>query len=160
MGGADRRPCTHLRKILDDSTPAPFWPVGSRLARFRADRHAREAHALLSAGYRCGGGHLDPFDLWWAALRDDPEYDPKVFFLALDPGGRVIGAAQCWTSGFLKDLGVALRWRRRGLGEALLLHAFGAFRRQGAAHFDLKVERDNPSGAERLYRRLGMRPVV
>ena len=89
-----------------------------------------------------------------------PEYDPALLFLAVDDGRHVIGLAQCWTGAYLKDLAVAKSWRRRGLGEALVLHAFGVFRAMGAPHLDLKVEDGNPSGADRLYRRLGMTPVL
>ena len=80
-------------------------------------------------------------------------------FVALDENDRVVGVAQCWTSGFLKDLAVAEVWRCRGIGEALLSHAFVAFQARSTKHFDLKVEVDNPTGASRLYQRLGMAPV-
>ncbi len=153
-------PYTHLRKDFQEDIVAPAWPVGTHPALFDADQHAIKAHDLLAAAYSLGGGYVGSFETWWPTLRDDPEYNPAVFFLALDQTERVIGLAQCWTSAFLKDLAVSEPWRRKGLGKALLLQAFGYFERQGNRHFDLKVEKDNPSGAERLYRRLGMRPVV
>jgi ribosomal protein S18 acetylase RimI-like enzyme len=49
--------------------------------------------------------------------------------------------------------------RRRGTAEALLRTAFREFRRRGAKHVDLKVQTDNPTGAVRLYKRVGMREV-
>ena len=42
------------------------------------------------------------------------------------------------------------------MGEALLFHAFATFRKRGAPAVDLKVLADNPSGAVRLYERVGM----
>ena len=47
------------------------------------------------------------------------------------------------------------RARRRGIGRALMLTAFQAFAKRGAAHVDLKV-RDGNANALRLYRDLGM----
>ncbi len=118
--------------------------------------HARDLHALFRAAYAGGGGRVDTFDMWWPALRDDPEYDSALVFLALDDAGRMIGGAQCWTSAFVKDLAVAEVWRCKGVGKALLMNAFACFRLRRAAFVDLKAEADHPSGAAGFYRRLGM----
>ena len=56
----------------------------------------------------------------------------------------------------MKDLAVRPSWRGRGLGEALLRAAFAEFRRRGVATVGLKVDADNPTGAVRLYERVGM----
>ncbi|WP_428393029.1 GNAT family N-acetyltransferase [Lichenicoccus sp.] len=150
-------PFIHLRKELRGDEWRPVWPIGIRPALFEAGQHIEQAHNLLVEAYKYGGGHVGPVDEWWSALRQDPEYDPSVFFLAIDENDQVAGLAQCWTSAFLKDLAVAERWRRRGIGEALVLQAFTSFQARGAEHFDLKVVVDNPTGAARLYQRLGMK---
>jgi len=49
--------------------------------------------------------------------------------------------------------------RRRGIAEALLNTVFLEFRHRGEKHVDLKVQLDNPTGAVRLYKKLGMREV-
>ncbi len=153
------RPYVHLRRDLRAEQPRPAWPAGIGPAAFDAGRHAAQLHALLSGAYAVGGGSVPPFAAWWPDLRGDPEFDASLVFLALDGEGRIAGAAQCWTSAYVKDLAVAGRWRRRGVGTALLLHAFRCFRERGASHVDLKMEADNPSGAMRLYERVGMRRV-
>ena len=53
-------------------------------------------------------------------------------------------------------LGVRRPWRRRGLGRALLLHAFGEFRARGKRGAGLGVDGLNPTGAVRLYEQAGM----
>jgi ribosomal protein S18 acetylase RimI-like enzyme len=53
-------------------------------------------------------------------------------------------------------LGVRRPWRRRGLGRALLLHAFGEFRRRGFSRSALGVDAESLTGANRLYERAGM----
>jgi ribosomal protein S18 acetylase RimI-like enzyme len=117
-------------------------------------------HHLLAAAYRDGGGTVPGFAEWWAGLRSDDEYDSALVFLAADPEGRVVGVAQCWTSAFIKDLAVDPDWRRQGLATALLAQVFKTFWDRGVDAVDLKVQRANPSGAERLYRELGMTPVI
>jgi ribosomal protein S18 acetylase RimI-like enzyme len=48
------------------------------------------------------------------------------------------------------------RYRRRGIGRALLLHIFSVFQRRGFPAVDLKVLINNRSGAVQLYESLGM----
>ena len=125
---------------------------------FDPERHAAEVHHLLEQAYACGGGGVGPFQAWWAGIRDDSEYDSLLVLLAASDAGEMLGVAHCWTSAFIKDLAVAGSWRRRGIGAALLMHVFDAFRRRGVVHVDLKVE-DSNKRAIRLYGRLGMHPV-
>lgn len=148
-------PIQRLRRDLTDAVADPVWPAGFSVRTFTA-ADARAVHDLMQLAYAQGGGSVDHFDAWWPALRDDAEFDAALCFLAIDPAGEIVGAAQCWTSAFVKDLVVHPAARRQGLAEALLLTAFQAFRRRGAARVDLKVETDNPTGALRLYRRMGM----
>ena len=47
-------------------------------------------------------------------------------------------------------------WRQRGIGLALLQHAFGEFYRRGVRTVELSVDSESPTGAPRLYLRAGM----
>ena len=47
-------------------------------------------------------------------------------------------------------------WRKRGLGEALLLQSFGEFYKRGTRTIGLGVDAQNPTGATRLYQKVGM----
>jgi ribosomal protein S18 acetylase RimI-like enzyme len=53
-------------------------------------------------------------------------------------------------------LGVRKPWRKRGLGKALLVHAFREFRDRGYDRATLGVDSENPTGATRLYESVGM----
>ena len=147
-----------LRRDLASAVVDPVWPDGFSLRSFDAE-DAPAVHRLMQIAYANGGGSVAAFDQWWPGVRDDGEFDAGLCFLAIDGRGEIVGAAQCWTSAFIKDLVVHPDARRLGVAEALLLTVFQAFRRRGATHVDLKVQLDNPSGAVRLYRRLGMRDV-
>lgn len=48
-------------------------------------------------------------------------------------------------------------WRRRGLGRALTLEAFGEFHRRGRRTIVLNVDSENLTGATHLYEQTGMR---
>jgi ribosomal protein S18 acetylase RimI-like enzyme len=148
-----------LRRDLTVAVADPVWPAGFSARIFTAE-DAPAVHRLMQIAYARGSGGVGAFDQWWPGVRDDGEFDAGLCFLAIDGRGEIAGAAQCWTSAFVKDLVVRPDARRQGIAEALLLTVFQAFRRLGATHVDLKVQLDNPSGAVRLYRRLGMRDVA
>jgi ribosomal protein S18 acetylase RimI-like enzyme len=143
-----------MRRPVEDDPPTPAWPEGIGLRSFRPE-DARAIHALLEHAYRGGGGSVDPFETWHLAMMSDAEFDPELWFLAEAEDGSLAGAALCWTSAFLKDLVVHEAWRGRGLGAALTRQVLREFRSRGAQAVELKVASDNPSGAQRLYERLG-----
>ncbi len=149
-----------MRRQLAGTLAAPAWPEGVTLQQLGLKPNRKllqEAHAVLTSGYWEGGGGAPIFRQWWKALSRDDEFDPALFFIAVDKEG-VAGLAQCWTSAFVKDLAVAPRMRSRGLGRALMLAAFNAFAQRGAPHVDLKVREDN-TPAIALYKSLGMRMI-
>jgi mycothiol synthase len=89
--------------------------------------------------------------------RDD--FDPSFWFLAID-SDTVVGTALCYAReriGWVRNLGVRRDWRGRGLGLALLQHAFAAFYAHGYTCVGLGVDAQSPTGATRLYQRAGVR---
>ena len=61
--------------------------------------------------------------------------------------------------GWVRSLWVRRPWRKRGLGNALLLNAFRQFHERGERRVGLGVDAESPTGATRLYERAGMRVV-
>ncbi|ODT06707.1 MAG: GNAT family N-acetyltransferase [Mesorhizobium sp. SCN 65-20] len=137
---------------LGSALRAPTWPEGFFL-RTLEPSDAPALHALWREAF----DDFDrSFDEWWTWLSGDAEFDPALCFLVKAADGRLAGAAQCWTSAFVKDLAVALGFRGRGIAEALLWQVFSAFKARGVAHVDLKTNRIANATAYRLYRRVGM----
>jgi ribosomal protein S18 acetylase RimI-like enzyme len=120
------------------------------------DGDAPSVHALLVAAFAGGREKIAPYGEWHGWFTGDASFEPATCFLAFGEG-QLAGVALCWREGFVKDLAVAPAWRRRGLGEALLRHAFRVFAQRGLSEVSLKVDADNPTGAVRLYERVGMR---
>jgi ribosomal protein S18 acetylase RimI-like enzyme len=79
-------------------------------------------------------------------------------------GDEIAGAALCWAVpslgenglGWVGQLWVRRPWRRRGLGLALLHHAFRELYQRGYARVGLGVDSESLTGATRLYERAGM----
>ena len=140
------------------SEPAkPAWPDGFSVRTFDPV-DAPAVKQLLDEAYSHGEPRYVPlpFEDWHTFMLGDPSYDPGVWFLALE-GDEIVGAALNWQEGYVKDLVVSPRLRGRGLGKALMLETFAAFRGRGVARVELKTDSDNPTEAWRLYERLGMK---
>src|SRR5436305_15244055 len=58
--------------------------------------------------------------------------------------------------GWAEAVAVLGPWRVKGLGNALLLHAFAEYYRRGVYKLGLAVDSQNLTGATRLYERVGM----
>ena len=140
---------------LGPSVAEAGLPPDMRRRRFDAEVDAEEVHACLVEAFAGSDERVAPYDEWRPWLLGDPSYDSELVFVA-ESDGEVAGIAQCWSDGFVKDLAVRPAHRGRGLGEALLRIAFAEFVRRGVSEVRLKVDAGNPTGAVRLYRRVGM----
>jgi mycothiol synthase len=103
---------------------------------------------------------LARFSNW---LKNDEQLtDPSLWFLAMD-GDQAVGLALCavhdsedreW--GHVNSLGVLRSHRKRGIGLALLRHAFSEYYSRGYKGVTLGVDAENLTGALRLYKKAGM----
>jgi mycothiol synthase len=151
-----------MRIDFDHELEQPVWPEGIAGGTFRPD-DARAFHAALNEAFaEEWGWHALPFDEWREQRLEAPQTDVSLWFVARD-GEEIAGVARCEGGrdggGWIGAIGVRNAWRGRGVGRALLLHAFGEFRRRDDAHVGLGVDAENPTGATRLYESVGMRVV-
>lgn len=150
-----------MRKTLSDTEPPAILPQGFAFIAFEEARHAAPARTLLNRVYAQGGGDVMAFEEWWPALKTDAEFDPALCLVLIETAsGDMAGFAQCWSSSFIKDIGVRPGLRRRGLGQALMAQVFHILAARGFKDVHLKVLADNPSGAVAFYRALGMEEVM
>lgn len=140
---------------LAGELPAASWPNGVSVRAFELT-DAAAVHGLLEEAYGAWdpGFRPEPFEEWVTRMTGDPEFEADLWWLAAR-GNALVGCALFWTSGWLKDLAVRRSERRKGTGAALVAQGFRAFSERGVPRVGLKVDRDNPTGAIRLYERLG-----
>lgn len=162
LGLKEVRRYFQMRIDFDGEPESPTWPDGVSVSTFRRE-DAREFKATLDEAFAEEWGHVNvPFDEWIAARVNDPNQDHSLWFIARDGeefAGVLRGEAPRHGGGFVGMLGVRKPWRKRGVGLALLQHAFCEFHRRGYPHASLGVDSENPTGATRLYERAGMRVV-
>jgi mycothiol synthase len=143
---------------LEDEPPEPSWPDGITVRAFRPEE-ARAVKELLDVAYAEEPDfRLRTFEDWSRFMLDDGSF-AQHWFIAEASEGSLAGAALNWKEGYVKDLVVHPSQRRRGLGEALMLHTFRHFKARGAPAVTLKTDSINTSQAWRLYERLGMRTI-
>ncbi len=100
---------------------------------------------------------------WRYWTQNDPHHDPNLWFLAVEDGeiaGMCINELEMDEDpavSYVGVLGVRKRWRKRGLGTALLRHAFCEFYKRGKRKASLDVDSESLTGATRLYEKAGMK---
>jgi GNAT superfamily N-acetyltransferase len=144
---------------LDGPPPDVVWPDGLRVETCATD-DARAFHAAVNTAFAEEWNWVPlPFEQWYERHAEAPDFDPKLWFVVRD-GDEIAavlrGEPERFGAGWIGAIGVLEPWRRRGIGLALLQHAFGEFYRRGQRRIGLGVDAQNPTGATRLYERAGM----
>ena len=146
---------------LADELREPAWPSEISVRTATAEDHRAVYDAVVEVWQDTNDPIDDTFEEWahWHVERDS--YDPSLWFLAV-AGDELAGFSICRpdpvdpVAGYVNLLGVRRPWRRQGLGEALLLRSFEAFREKGLTRGTLGVDASSVTGATRLYERAGM----
>lgn len=142
--------------------PAPLRLVPYTSARDDATRLARN-EAFVG---HYGSAPRDEAE-WRQHYTGDPSFRPELSLLALD-GDQVAGcllsyvfAADIAATGvreaWVGTLGPRLAYRSRGVASALLAAGLARYREAGHQRAALGVDAGNPTGALRIYQRLGFR---
>jgi GNAT superfamily N-acetyltransferase len=144
---------------LDSPPTGPDWPEGFEVFSFQpGDEEA--IHAVIEEGFADHWGH-EAHDLehWQTTRFDQPWWDPSLVYLVRQGSEVVAGEVNAvrFGGGWIGHLATRKPWRGKGLGRALLLHAFAEFHRRGDTRISLAVDSQNETGATALYESVGMR---
>jgi len=155
---------------LDAQPEVPTLPDGITIRPYDAETELEAVYLTFVDTFKDHFGFIvPPFEKGLKDFKhnliEEPGYDPRLWFVAMDgPSGEMAGICICRPedpedseSGWVNELGVRREWRKRGLGYALLKHAFAAFYADGKKHAGLGVDASSLTGALRLYERAGMR---
>jgi mycothiol synthase len=144
---------------LDEAPPLPHWPADISVRTFIPGKDERAAYEAVEDAFRdLWGRPRNPFERFVRETEKE-NFDPSLWFLAVE-GDEIAGLTLCKTlagEGWVDVVGVRRPWRNRGLGLALLRHAFSEYYRRGTHRISLSVDAESITGAPRLYGRAGMR---
>ena len=154
---------TSYRMAIDlgEPTPEPVWPDGVEARAFAPG----DEEVFYIIHQECFTDTWEPieetYDEWAHQFLVPEVLAPALWTLAV-AGEEPAGFAMCHPHamdsglGWVHVLGVRGPFRGRGLGRALLLHAFTQFRREGMTRAGLGVDSESPTGANKLYESVGM----
>jgi mycothiol synthase len=164
----------HLRSLyymhidMDAPVPEPEFPEGITVRTYNPATDAEAVYIAENDAFRDHFGHVEkPFEegfKQWKRNREHEGYDPTLYFLAVEEStGEIVGVNICRSyahydpdRGWVRSIGVRRPWRKRGLGLALLRHAFNEFYRRGIRKVGLGVDAQSLTGAVGLYEKAGM----
>jgi mycothiol synthase len=165
FGALGFTPARHSYRMeidLADRPREPRWPEGISVRTTGEEEHRAVYDAVIEV-WQDTSDPLDwTYEEWAHWMIETPSFDLSLWFLAF-AGDELAGFSLCREdsndshAGYVGTLGVRRPWRKQGLGEALLLHSFAAFRLRGYTRATLGVDASSPTGATRLYERAGMR---
>jgi mycothiol synthase len=152
--------------------PIPDAPVAPGISVIPLpDGRDEETRAVRNATFadHWGSGPMGPEA--WAQRLHGHGARPDLSFVAVDDGsGAIVGV--CVNAAFPEEfalsgreeawidiLGTLATHRGRGVASALITHSLEAFRAEGFSHAMIGVDSDSPTGAHRLYRKLGFDPL-
>jgi mycothiol synthase len=151
---------------IEFGVEAPAEPVVPEGIELRPYRHPEDEQAVYEALQDAFAEnwdfHPEPIERWREFTVKWRNFDPDVWLVALE-GDEVVGASLNYPEraddpgyGWVGTIGVRRAWRRRGVGEALLRRSFALLHARGLRKVRLSVDSENPTGATRLYERVGM----
>jgi len=147
-----------METSLDEAPPQPHWPTDISVRTFVPGREERAVFEAVEDAFRDMWGRPRGTFEGFAGRTGKESFDPSLWFLAVD-GEEIAGATLCKTlagEGWVDVVAVRRPWRKRGLGLALLRHAFTEFYTRGIHKVSLSVDAESITGAPRLYGRAGM----
>jgi mycothiol synthase len=145
---------------------APREPVLPDGIEIRPYRHPEDEQLVYEAVQDAFADHWEfhpaTIEHWREFSVKARNFEPELWLVAWD-GDEIAGASCNYPErfgdpgyGWVGTLGVRRPWRRRGVGEALLRRSFAALHARGPRKVRLSVDAENPTGATRLYERVGM----
>lgn len=161
------RSAYHMQMSLDGEIAPPVWPEDIELVTMAEHPVLRDFAYGHQESFRDHRGVVDePLEnvirRWEEFNASVPSLDPALWWLVRQRGeiAAVLMALpdseddpdMAW----VEIVGTLPAFRRQGLAEALLRHAFREFQRRGIPRVGLGVDASSLTGATRLYERIGM----
>jgi mycothiol synthase len=152
-------------EVLLRRPPEPRETGGVSIDGFEPGYDERAVYELMTEAFKGHWGYPEEsFAEWRRSKLEREDYDPGLWWVARD-GRRVVGTligniAEDDVRAWVSELAVARDYRGKGIGMALLEHAFAGFVSRGMHRVRLNVDSENVTGATRLYERVGMSMVA
>jgi ribosomal protein S18 acetylase RimI-like enzyme len=143
--------------------PVPPPGVTVRPLNHTDEAELRRFHATIEEAFRDTDHSSTDYPTWRAQLAGETTVWDEWLVGEVDGEWagvlRSSGTGADVNAGWVKALAVLRPYRRRGVGAALLRHAFAIYAAKGRTEAGLGVDMANPTQAVRLYQAVGMHPL-
>lgn len=149
----------HMHRGLSADDASTGTPEGVTLRLASADDEPLVRDLLEESFVDHFGFEPMTFEDWQHEHHGDPGYDPSLMVLAYvgdEPAGVSVNFTADDGAGWVGELGVLAKFRRRGVARALLDRSFAELAARGHHQVRLGVDTENTSGATHLYESVGM----
>ncbi len=171
-GFIESRHFWEMKINLDQAPPDPVWPEGMQLFHYQTKEeilaNLEKIIAVVDGSFQDHFGYVkrpleQEIKRWRHSINsDNKRFDPTLWFLAMD-GDKIAAVCLCLkedhedpNNGHVNILGVLRPYRRKGLGIALLHHAFQEYYQRGKTAVTLGVDANSLTNATQLYEKAGM----
>lgn len=160
-----------MQRDLGQPIPHNPLPAGLHLVPWSKENDSQLMNAFNEAFKGNWGLSQVNEELWKMLFTEVPQFRADLTYLAVDEDSDVIaGFCLNWVDaskntqtgvqeGWVEAIGVVPAWRGRGLASALMTQILNDFVAQGFERAALDVDSQNPTGALRLYEKLGFEAV-
>lgn len=157
-----------MLRSLKDPIAEPEWPQGFSVRTLRYPEDLEQVYRTQTGAFSEHWGFVERafeegFETWKDLTFKTQNLDPDLWFLAIHADDEIAGFINSQEKddlnkerGWIPTLAVRKPFRKRGLGQSLLLHAFRTLSERGVEQVGLAVDSENRTGATRLYERVGM----
>lgn len=158
-----------MQRDLSEPIPAMRLPADLALCVYTPDL-SKAVHAAFNEAFR-DHWSFDPVTAedWQQFFIGRSSFRPDLTYVVMD-GDEVAGFSLNGISpeenvrhgrsdGWIEELAVRRPWRKRGVATALLCASMHAFKAEGLRQAMLGVDTENPTGALRVYERIGFEPI-
>lgn len=157
------------RSLISNPMSAISLPDGLHLATWQPEQDYLLMQTFNDAFSGYWGLPEMHEDLWQQLFTGVSQFRGDLTFLAMH-GESIVGFCLNWVNdaknretdikeGWIEAVGVIPAWRGHGIAAALLSHTLNAFIAAGLEQAALDVDTQNPTGALRLYEKMGFTAV-
>jgi mycothiol synthase len=145
---------------LNGQPSLPQIPNGMTIRTFQPDQDEMILFELYDETFQDSWGYSKKDYSEWIHQKKGDQYDPSLWYIVwqdTEPVAFLMSRMQ--EDGLFIDLlGVRKPWRKKGVGQAMLLHVFQESYHRGQNTILLYVDTDSLTNAHRVYKQVGMNP--
>ncbi|MCU0543142.1 MAG: GNAT family N-acetyltransferase [Oscillatoriaceae cyanobacterium Prado104] len=160
-----------MARSLSEPIPKPEFPANFALTHVSGEQDIKPWVEMFNQSFIDHWNHHDLTEETVRYWMSDPNYQPELDLVAVSGDRKFAAFCDCQIKhpenansstkeGWIELLGTRRDFRKMGLGKAMLLAGLHKLKAAGANTAKLSVDADSLTGATKLYKSVGFRPMA